>query len=82
MRQPVNTQTRPPTSADLRAYCARHDVSASDIAQRRGTSVQAANAALRADLKARHISKALCLELLSVINSILLEREQAACLPS
>ena len=80
MRQPVNPEKAHLTCGDLRAYVARHDVSGREIAQRRGTSLQAVNAALRADLTGRSISERLCRELLDVINSILLEREQQVCL--
>lgn len=82
MTQAVNPENRPPTPADLRAYCARYDVTARQVAELRGCTIQAVNAAMRADLTGRPISTRLCRELLDEINSVLLEREQETCLAS
>ena len=79
MAQPVKPQNPTPTCGDLRAYIARHNVCAREIAVRRGTTREAVTHVLRADLTGRPVTRRLLREILDAVNAILLEREQAAC---
>jgi len=71
----VNTEVDPLTCANLRAYCARYDLTYAEIARRRGRDRRSVSAALRGDITGPHPTRGLLQSILDAANAILLERE-------
>ncbi len=65
---------------DLRAYMARHRVSAPEVGRRRGVGASAILKAVNSDDYGRTATQDLLYGILDAINDLLLEREGTACL--
>ncbi len=65
----------PLTPANLRAFLARHMITYSDIARRRGVTCDAVSQAMRSDQTGRPVSATLLRALWLVANELLIERE-------
>jgi hypothetical protein len=75
---PVKTQNRAPadvTPQAIRAFCARHHVTFTEIAGRYGCSPQFVSAAVRADLSAKPVTADVLRRIRDLAQCIVWERE-------